>query len=107
MGCENEHDSGDLEGTPLLLVTEEQVTGPALRWTPLTIAIDLLGATSEVLDAVSGFFVRQAESVAAKASLREDMEDRAIRQRLREETRLRMRLDMAEDLASLPGTDTE
>lgn len=104
MDYEPERDDEDLDGAPIVYVTEEPVAGPALRWTPLTVAIDLMGATSEVLEAVSGFFSRQAESLAGKASLQEELEDRQIRQQFQEEARLRMRLHTLEDIAGLPGT---
>lgn len=83
------------------LVPDEQEDG-ALRWTPTTLLIDLFNAIGLVFEGIATFFSGQARSLAAKASLKEELEDRQIRQRLKTEERLRMQLNTMEDIALLP-----
>ena len=78
----------------LLASTEEPVT-ESLRWTPTTFLVDLLGA-------FASFFDGQARSLAARASLKEELKDHKLRARLRREARRQMRRDTLEDIAVLP-----
>jgi hypothetical protein len=102
---ENE-DLDDVQPITAYLVQGEPESNP-LRWTPLTAVIDLFDTTSDVMTAIAGFFSRQALSMAHRASLREELEDRQIKQRLRTESRVLMRLETLEDIDQLPAAGTE
>lgn len=85
-----------------MLIADPDPRGPSLRWTPVTVLIDLLEAVVNVLDGIAGFFTGQARSLAATASLKEELADREIRQRLKADERRRMQLHTLEDIAYLP-----
>jgi hypothetical protein len=85
---------------PLIQIQEPE--GDALRWTPTTFLIDLFMAFAGVLEAIAGFYGDQARSLAARASLKEELKDRDIRQRIKTEERLRMQLHTLEDISYLP-----
>jgi hypothetical protein len=102
---EEAYESGDAQSVPSeilhFLVPEEQ-EGGALRWTVTTMFIDLFNAIGLVMEGVASFFNGQARSLAARASLKEELADRALRQRLRSEERIRMQMHTMEDIAALP-----
>lgn len=87
---------------PLLIAAQEEPEGEPLRWTPTTLCIDLLNAVALILEGVASFFSGQARSLAARASLKEGLKDRAIQQQLKAEERRRMQLQTLEDIAILP-----
>lgn len=78
----------------------------SLRWTPATVCIDLAEALADILGALSGFFERQAQSLAARASLKEALKDREIQHRLHTESRIQMQMHTMQDIAALPEIDT-
>lgn len=105
------HDDAESEGEelelppgmlPLIRVTEQ--AEPSLRWTPTTFVIDLFMALCGVMEAIGGFFHDQARSLAARASLKEGLNDHEIKLRLRADERRRMQLQTLEDITYLPGT---
>lgn len=85
---------------PLIHIEEPEVA--ALRWTPTTFFIDLFMSVAGIMEAIAGFYGDQARSLAARASLKEELKDRAIRQQIRAEERRRMQLHTLEDIAYLP-----
>jgi hypothetical protein len=100
-------DSHETEGDAISAVvlssgmfTEEEPV--SLRWTPTCLLIDLLETVSLFIGAFAKFFQSQANSLAARASLKEELRDRAIRRRLHERSRAQMRRHMKEDLDQLP-----
>lgn len=102
-------DDHEPEGTPipaellpLLIAGQEEPEGDALRWTPTTVFIDLLNAVGLVLEGVASFFSGQSRSLAARASLKEELKDHALRQELKAQERRRMQLQTLEDIAILP-----
>lgn len=101
------HETGENSIPPevLHMIAAEVSEEDALRWTPTTVVIDLIDAFAGVLEAGAGFFRAQAHSLAARASLKEALEDRAIKMRIRKEERLRMQLDTLEDIEFLPGME--
>jgi tRNA uridine 5-carbamoylmethylation protein Kti12 len=87
---------------PLLIAAQEEPEAETLRWTPTTFFIDLLNAVALVLEGVASFFTQQSRSLAARASLKEELKDHALRQQLKAEERRRMQLQTLEDIAILP-----
>jgi CBS domain containing-hemolysin-like protein len=90
---------------PILLAAQEEEQGETLRWTPTTFFIDLLNAVALVLEGIASFFSGQARSLAARASLKEELKDLALRQELKAQERRRMQLQTLEDIAILPGSE--
>lgn len=84
------------------LAAQDEDDGPALRWTPTTLVIDMLNAMALVLEGVASFFNGQVRSLAARASLKEELKDHALREQLKAEARSRMKRNTLEDIASLP-----
>lgn len=99
-------DSHDHEGDAIAAVLlssghieEEPVS---LRWTPTCLFIDLMETVALLIGAFSKFFQAQANSLATRASLKEELRDRRIRQRLHERARRTAQRHMKEDLDQLP-----
>jgi hypothetical protein len=88
---------------PVLLAAQEP-EGETLRWTPTTFFIDLLNAVALVLEGIASFFTGQARSLAARASLKEELKDHALKQELKAAERRRMQLQTLEDIELLPGS---
>jgi hypothetical protein len=85
-----------------LLSTAGEPEEGALRWTPTTLVIDLFNAVGLILEGTASFFSGQARSLAARASLKEELADRALVKRIKEEERLQMQRHTLEDIAYLP-----